>query len=187
MAPPLFVPPRDPRPGRAMYTEWPFRAHTKKAMYTKRPFHVHSLAPMYTKRPFRVHCKRKKAPQPTVAAPFRRGARGTTFRGSRSIRSASCGPWRGAKPARGGRSWWPFSRGSRACSLSACCGAEMFFSLLYLFFVVAQNSFGLQNYCFFPIPQNFKPPFCLFWRKSSNFAAAKGITIHNIHSNTQYT
>ena len=54
--------------------------------------------------------------------------RAITYRDSRQRRSASCGHGRDEKPARDGRSWWPFSRGSHACSHGDDCEAGMFFS-----------------------------------------------------------
>ena len=68
-----------------------------------------------------------------------------TCRDARQKLSASCGPWRGAMPARGGRSLLTFSRGSRACAPFSCCAAEMFFSLFYLFFMLLFTHFGLQK------------------------------------------
>jgi hypothetical protein len=39
------------------------------------------------------------------------------------------------QPVRDGHSWWPFSHGSRACSRDGDCGAEMFSSLLFTYFI----------------------------------------------------
>jgi hypothetical protein len=44
--------------------------------------------------------------------------------------------------ARGDHSWWPFSHGSHACSLSSCCEAEMFFSLFSIFYLLLFNAFN---------------------------------------------
>ncbi len=59
-----------------------------------------------------------------------------TFRGVRQKRSVSCDPLHDVMPTRGGRPLWPFSRGSRACSLFSCCGAGMFFSSFFAIFIV---------------------------------------------------
>lgn len=78
------------------------------------------------------------------------GPRTVICRGARQKRSASCGPWRGVKPARGGRSLLTFSRGNRACSLSFCCEAEMFFSSsLFLFIVIIRTLWGAKVVIFF--------------------------------------
>ena len=58
-----------------------------------------------------------------------------TFRDSRQKPLTSYDLWRDGWPARGDHSLWPFSHGSRACSRDGDCVAEMFFSLLYTYFI----------------------------------------------------
>jgi hypothetical protein len=49
------------------------------------------------------------------------------------------------QPIRGDRSWWPFSRGSRACLRDGDCAAEMFSSLLfYYLFVTFSTIWGAK-------------------------------------------
>ena len=80
--------------------------------------------------------------------------------------SASCGLWRGGLPIRGDRQRWPFFHGNRACFFSFCSRVGMFFSSLYLFYVIilpvsgcksreflrnnqVDNSFSLKSFAFF--------------------------------------
>ena len=58
-----------------------------------------------------------------------------TFRDSHQKQLTSYDLWRDGWPARGDHSLWPFSHGSRACSRDGDCVAEMFFSLLYTYFI----------------------------------------------------
>ena len=59
-----------------------------------------------------------------------------TFRDARQKPLTSYDLWRDGWPARGDHSLWPFSHGSRACSRDGDCVAEMFFSLLYTYFII---------------------------------------------------
>ena len=83
----------------------------------------------------------KKRAEPCGSAPYsfvssfvRQARVWITFRGSRLKRSTSCDPWLYEMPIRDGHWQWPFSDGNRACLHDDGCGAEMFFSYLYLFF-----------------------------------------------------
>ena len=66
------------------------------------------------------------------------------YRGARQKLLISCDPQRDGMPIRDGRLLMPFSRGSRACSLFFCCEAEMFFSLLYICFIVIIHTLGCK-------------------------------------------
>ena len=68
-----------------------------------------------------------------------------TFRGSRQKQLTSYDLWRDVQPKRGDHSWWPFSRGSRACLRDGDCAAEMFSSLLfYYLFVTFSTIWGAK-------------------------------------------
>jgi hypothetical protein len=73
-----------------------------------------------------------------------------TFRGSRQKQLTSYDLWRDVQPKRGDHSWWPFSRGSRACLRDGDCAAEMFSSLLFLLFICYFfNDLGCKSTHFF--------------------------------------
>ena len=67
--------------------------------------------------------------------------------------SASCGLWRGGQPILCGRFSWPFSHGNRVCFFSFCWRVGMFFSLLYLFYVIILANSGCKIRHFYPINQ----------------------------------
>ena len=113
-------------------------------------------------------CKKQHERRCFHAAFYRRSdsVRAITYRGSRQRRSASCGHGRGEKPARDGRSWWPFSRGSHACSHDDDCEAGMFFSFSLIF-----------NCLLLLVKQGMAKAFLLGCKITHNFLNGKEISV----------
>jgi hypothetical protein len=77
------------------------------------------------------------------------------------------------QPVRDDRSWLSFSHGSRACSRDGGCGAEMFFSLLYTYFIRYYLSIWaaklLISFELRKFSVKISTTFCVFFQKSRDF------------------
>ena len=85
-----------------------------------------------------------------------------TFRDALKKRSTSYDLLHGEKPIHGDHSLMPYAHGNHACSRDGDCVAEMFFSLLFIFFVVIIPRIGLQKYTLFSKYASFSYKFLIY-------------------------
>ncbi len=72
-----------------------------------------------------------------------------TYRDFRQKRLAFYVHVRDGLPIRDDRSWLTFSHGIHACSPFFYCGAEMFFSLFFIFIVIVSYALGCKSTHYF--------------------------------------